>query len=86
MYWPVYCPVHKTEVFWYNYTERVRFPYIPGLTACTGPSTARPRPVHKTEVFWYNYTERVRFPYIPGLTACTGPSTALYTRGVLGVY
>ena len=40
------------EVYWV-YTERVRFPYILGLTACTAPSTACTQ-----EVYWV-YTERV---------------------------
>ena len=35
------------DVYW-MYTERVRLPCFPGLAACTGPSTARPRLVHKT--------------------------------------
>ena len=65
-------------VYW-TCTERVRLPFISGLTAFTGPSTARPRAVHKrcTGCILNVYCpERVRLPYIPGLAAYTGLSTA----------
>ena len=46
-----------TQEVYYVYNERVQFPYIPGLTACTDPSTACTQ-----EVYWV-YTERVPSVY-----------------------
>ena len=62
VYWPVYCPSTACTQDVYGCvlkcTDRVRVPYIPGLTACqAGPSTARTQ-----DVYWM-YTERVMNVY-----------------------